>query len=71
MPKSPTDHRERFHDLAQPLNVIRLCCSNIRTHPFNDVENDKAYLDKKILRIEDQVDRLAALLDDLRANLNG
>lgn len=71
MPKSPTDHRERFHDLAQPLNVIRLCCSNIRTRPFNDVESDKAYLDKKILRIEDQVDRLAALLDDLRANLNG
>ena len=71
MQKSPIDHQARFHDIAQPLNVIRLSCSNIRTRPFNDVENDKAYLDKKILRIEEQLDRLTALLDDLRSSLNG
>jgi len=70
MQKSPIDHQARFHDIAQPLNVIRLSCSNIRASPFNDVENDKAYLDKKILRIEEQVDRLSALLDDLRSSLN-
>ena len=71
MQKSPIDHQARFHDIAQPLNVIRLSCSNIRARPFNDVENDKAYLDKKILRIEEQLDRLTALLDDLRSSLNG
>ena len=70
MQKSPIDHQARFHDMAQPMNVIRLCCSNIRARPFDDVEHDKAYLDKKILRIEEQVDRLSALLDDLRSSLN-
>ncbi len=71
MQKSPIDHQTRFHDIAQPLNVIRLSCSNIRARPFNDVESDKAYLDKKILRIEEQVDRLTALLGDLRSSLDG
>lgn len=71
MQNTPNDQQDRFHEIAQPLNVIRLCCSNIRTRPFNDAEQDKIYLDKKILRIEEQVDRLTALLDDLRSNLNG
>ncbi len=56
--------------MAQPLNVIRLSCSNIRARPLNDVKNDEVYLDKKIFRIEEQVDRLSALLDDLRISMN-
>lgn len=56
-----------IHDIKQPLNVIRLACSNIRTRLTSRMsEEDAAYLVAKLDRIEHQIERAADLLEALR-----
>lgn len=47
----------------QPLNIIRLCCGNVRDKVVRQVEEDQAaYLAAKLARIEEQVVRMNELL---------
>lgn len=53
-----------MHDLRQPLNVISLAVANLRARlapSLND--EDRAYLNDKLQRIEQQVARAAQILD--------
>lgn len=58
------DSGKRLHDLRQPLNVISLAVANLRARlapSLND--EDRAYLNDKLQRIEQQVARAAQILD--------
>lgn len=51
------------HELRQPLNIIRLACANLRGRllPVLDQE-EGAYIESKLGRIEQQVTRMTELL---------
>lgn len=51
------------HDIRQPLNIVMLACANLRVRiaPRLCPEN-AAYLDAKIARIEEQVERISGML---------
>lgn len=53
-----------LHDMRQPLNVIRLTGGNIRSRirPLLD-ESAGAYLESKLDRIEEQIQRAAVLIE--------
>lgn len=53
------------HNLRQPLNVISLTIANfkLRIEPKLD-EVDAAYVNRKIERIEGELQRMAKLLDE-------
>lgn len=54
-----------LHDLAQPLNVIRLASVNIRVRIVPELSEAEAeYLASKLDRIERQVDRIAAMFEE-------
>lgn len=58
--------RTTIHDLAQPLNVIRLAVGNIRIRTLPQLTHAEAdYLFMKLERIERQVDRTVAMLEKL------
>ncbi|MBU6266061.1 MAG: hypothetical protein KGN34_00890 [Sphingomonadales bacterium] len=64
--------RKAFHDLRQPLNVIRLACGNLRERVADGIgEGDSDYLRTKIERIDEQTTRASALLEQLAAQLAG
>ena len=54
------------HNLRQPLNVISLTIANfrLRIEPKLD-ELDAIYVNRKLERIEGELQRLAKMLDDL------
>lgn len=54
------------HNLRQPLNVISLTIANfrLRIEPKLD-ELDAAYVNRKLERIEGELQRMAKLLDEL------
>ena len=54
------------HNLRQPLNVISLTIANfrLRIEPKLD-EPDAIYVNRKLERIEGELQRLAKMLDDL------
>lgn len=55
-----------MHDLAQSLNVIRLAAGNIRIRILPELaEAEAAYLANKLDRIEQHVDRSAAMAERL------
>lgn len=56
----------QHHNLRQPLNVISLTIANfrLRIEPKLD-EVDAAYLNRKLERIEGELNRLAKMLDEL------
>ena len=54
------------HELNQPLNVISLSCSNIENKILTN-RCDEEFLEKKIARIRQQVERAAKLVDSMRA----
>jgi signal transduction histidine kinase len=58
-----------LHDVRQPLNVIRLTGGNIRSRilPLLD-EGSGAYLEGKLDRIEEQVQRAAELIERYMAD---
>lgn len=58
-----SDLRRYLHDLKQPLNVMSLACGNIRDRlgPSLSAE-DADYLDRKLARIEAQVQRAAEMI---------
>lgn len=60
----PLDVDQVLHDMRQPLNVIRLTGGNIRLRilPLLD-ESAGAYLEGKLDRIEEQIQRAAALIE--------
>lgn len=61
-----------IHDAMQPLNVIRLAAGNIRARVLSRLEGDLAsYLDEKLERIERQVDRAAAIFDEVAGRKDG
>jgi nitrogen fixation/metabolism regulation signal transduction histidine kinase len=52
-----------LHELMQPLNIIRLCCGNIRDRIGQKLEEaDAEHLASKLGRIEEQVVRMNELL---------
>lgn len=56
--------RRYLHDLKQPLNVISLACGNIRDRVGSALVSDDAdYLDRKLTRIEGQVQRAAEMIE--------
>ena len=58
--------RRALHDLKQPLNIIRLANGNLR-HRIAPVLNDAdaQYLDAKLNRVEEQVQRAADMIEAL------
>lgn len=62
----PDDGNIALHELMQPLNIIRLCCGNIRDRIGTKLEEaDAAHLASKLGRIEEQVVRMNELLREL------
>lgn len=58
------DLRRYLHDLKQPLNVMSLACGNIRDRIGRALSADDAeYLDRKLARIEGQVQRAADMIE--------
>jgi C4-dicarboxylate-specific signal transduction histidine kinase len=53
------------HELNQPLNVIRMAAGNSR-RKISKVDVDSEYLRGKLLRIEEQTARAAAIIDHMR-----
>lgn len=60
------DRAPQNHNLRQPLNVISLTIANfrLRIEPKLD-EPDAIYVNRKLERIEGELQRLAKMLDDL------
>jgi PAS domain S-box-containing protein len=55
------------HELNQPLNVIRMAAGNSRRRiKSNKVNNDTEYILEKLVRIEGQTSRAAAIIDHMR-----
>lgn len=53
-----------FHDMKQPLNIIRLAIDNVRTRIIPLLgEEDASYLALKLERIERQIERSAGMID--------
>lgn len=63
----PSDgiNAKTFHQIMQPLNIIRLSCGNIHARLSNYSGEDAQYLIKGIGRIEEQVIRATQLLQEL------
>jgi len=58
-----TDGNITLHELMQPLNIIRLCCGNIRDRIGGQLDEvEAAYLAAKLGRVEEQVVRMNELL---------
>jgi PAS domain S-box-containing protein len=53
------------HELNQPLNVIRMAAGNIQRKMSKGLA-DPEYLTNKLIRIEDQTTRAAAIIDHMR-----
>lgn len=64
--ESGLDRAPQHHNLRQPLNVISLTIANfrLRIEPKLD-ETDAIYVNRKLERIEGELQRLAKMLDDL------
>lgn len=60
-----SERTPQHHNLRQPLNVISLTMANfrLRLEPKLD-EVDAAYLNRKLERIEGELQRLAKMLDE-------
>lgn len=56
-----------LHEIMQPLNIIRLSCSNVRGRLSTLSDDDAEYIIRKILRIEEQTVRAAELLQHLKS----
>ena len=54
-----------FHQLIQPLNIIRLSCGNILARMSHHTGEDSQYIIKAIGRIEEQVIRATQILHKL------
>jgi nitrogen fixation/metabolism regulation signal transduction histidine kinase len=53
-----------WHDLKQPLNVIRLAAENLRLRITPALtEEDSRYLNEKLDRIENQICRAVTMID--------
>ncbi len=53
-----------FHDMKQPLNIIRLAIDNVRTRIIPILgEDDAGYLALKLERIERQIERSVEMID--------
>ena len=52
-----------LHDVRQPLNIMMLCCANLRTR-FGSLllPEDAAYLEAKLERIEKQLNRISEMI---------
>lgn len=57
-----------LHDVMQPLNIIRLSCSNIRARIGNSPGDHSEYIFQKMERIEEQIVRATQLLQELKTN---
>ncbi len=64
--ESGLDRMPQHHNLRQPLNVISLTIANfrLRIEPKLD-ECDAVYVNRKLERIEGELQRLAKMLDEL------
>lgn len=51
------------HDIRRPLNIVMLACTNLRARIAPRLSpEDAVYLDAKIGRIEQQVERISGML---------
>ncbi len=58
---------DALHEIMQPLNIIRLACSNVRGRLSNLSDDDADYVVRKILRIEEQTVRAVELLQQWKS----
>lgn len=62
---------DALHEIMQPLNIIRLACSNVRGRLSTLSDDDAEYIVRKILRIEEQTVRAADMLQQLKSESEG
>jgi len=68
MSKTAEAQAKMLHEIMQPLNIIRLSCSNIRTRLSNNPGDHSDYIFQKMERIEEQVIRATQLLQELKSH---
>lgn len=66
MPDTTEEQAKLLHEIMQPLNIIRLSCSNIRTRVSKNPGNQSDYIFQKMERIEEQVLRATQLLQEMK-----
>jgi hypothetical protein len=66
MSKTTEEQEKMLHEIMQPLNIIRLSCSNVRTRISNNSGDHTDYIVQKMERIEEQVIRATQLLQDMK-----
>ncbi len=66
MSKATEEQAKMLHEIMQPLNIIRLSCSNIRTRVSNNPGDHSDYILQKMERIEEQVIRATQLLQEMK-----
>lgn len=53
------------HEIRQPLNILRLVCSNLRGRLVPSLNpSESEYLERKLARIEEQITRIDELLTE-------
>jgi len=68
MSKIAEEQAKILHEIMQPLNIIRLSCSNIRTRMSNNSSEHSDYIFQKMERIEEQVIRATQLLQEMKTD---
>lgn len=68
MSKIAEEQAKMLHEIMQPLNIIRLSCSNIRTRMSNNSSEHSDYIFQKMERIEEQVIRATQLLQEMKTD---
>lgn len=66
MSKTTEEQAKMLHEIMQPLNIIRLSCSNIRARISNNPGDHSDYIFQKMERIEEQVLRATHLLQEMK-----
>lgn len=66
MSKIAEEQANMLHEIMQPLNIIRLSCSNIRTRMSNNSSEHSDYILQKMERIEEQLIRATKLLQEMK-----
>lgn len=68
MSKTTEDQAKMLHEVMQPLNIIRLSCSNIRARIANNPGDHSEYILQKMERVEEQIVRATQLLQELKTS---
>jgi hypothetical protein len=67
MSKTTEKQAKMLHEIMQPLNIVRLSCSNIRTRVSKNSGDHSEYILQKMDRIEEQIIRATQLLQEMKS----